>query len=304
MGSSWPQPEPELEGLLREIALDPRSSLFKIDRPTAIRGLFNREQAASRMMTGLTAAERHLLQVKRSEAALLLREACTALILAQPGAELTLRVEASRDGGQDSWDDRLRQSRALIWDDPQGPELMWSLTCGQHSNLSVADLALASLRLEATDHARLYVALDLIKRHQVDSGVRVLKNILGGSPSPLYASYCFEHLGMAHSDAGNKTAAQRFYKKAWQLQEQRSLPLLAWFAHSLGLADAESAIKAASILDGTRYHQDSEVNWYVNAQESTRQEASWKPSPAASTLAKRFKDGVGGVSRRLASVFT
>ncbi|MCA9067038.1 MAG: hypothetical protein KDA96_28440, partial [Planctomycetaceae bacterium] len=59
--------DPEVEGLLREIAADPGSSLLRVERPKTLRPLLEREHAAGARMAGLTNAERHLLERYRDE---------------------------------------------------------------------------------------------------------------------------------------------------------------------------------------------------------------------------------------------
>jgi len=109
--------DPELEGLLRELAADPRSQLLRSTRPRTAAGLLERAGAVSPSRAGLTAAERHLLEVHRDELADVLRRACLMRFYSDPARALYLN--RSRDAQHaiafdtpERWRERAREALA------------------------------------------------------------------------------------------------------------------------------------------------------------------------------------------------
>lgn len=89
--------EPELEELLHTIARDPRSTLLRVDRPTILRSLFDRDPMVRESCTQLTSAERQLLRVHRSELAWHLRLSCFDLLNTQSYSELSYCMDFGSD---------------------------------------------------------------------------------------------------------------------------------------------------------------------------------------------------------------
>lgn len=61
--------DPEIDGLLREIAADPKSKLLRVRRPVDVRVFAETRPAIGVATAGLTKAERHLVQAHREEVA-------------------------------------------------------------------------------------------------------------------------------------------------------------------------------------------------------------------------------------------
>jgi len=61
--------DPEVEAILQEVAKDPDSVLLRVDRPKELRVLLAGGDTVVRSKTGLSSAEKQLLEVHRDEAA-------------------------------------------------------------------------------------------------------------------------------------------------------------------------------------------------------------------------------------------
>ena len=158
--------DPEIEGLLQEIAADPRSHLLKVDRPTALSIALDRDPRISIAKAGLTSAERHLLQVHRVEVAWLLRQACLSAFVREDSYSMWINPELASLPGYE-----------LLGN----TELNDRLSCeGLSPKEGVATLSAMALSIHPTDNARVYSAMSHLIDGQLMIGTRVLTQCLAG----------------------------------------------------------------------------------------------------------------------------
>lgn len=257
--------EPEVEALVREIAADPRSSLLKVARPAVVKSLYSREAEVSALATGLTSAERHLLSVFRCEAAKLLREACIYRLATHPEAgfvhsrQLTpsrvLEIPKPK-----AWRLRARATAAdarEYRDNLDGLELLEAcVTTNTLGTVSVAQLAAASLRLEPTDQARIYPAVEMLHEDRCEPAIESLEAVLSGAPSPWHAAWAWTNIGWARSALQQYELAVVAYRRGATIEPDLFPAARGWLLVACALGRRDEAKYVAEGLD-SRFHGGS-----------------------------------------------
>lgn len=175
---------PEIEGLLREIAADPTSTLLRLP-PSDLRRARRQGQLPDRAgTTGLNLAERELLRRWREEVAYLLLVACyrelsfssqyshrIMTIGAGPSRrrqQFRYRVIAVADAVHFSGCPELKEAALLLQ----------RCVASEATNvLEIFDVAAAAARLVSSDLATCYAALHLILRGSPTAGVRMMATV-------------------------------------------------------------------------------------------------------------------------------
>jgi hypothetical protein len=301
--------DPELEGLLREIAADPRSSLLRDPRARTPGALLERPTAVHPTATGLTTAERHLLEVHRDELADVLRRACLMRFFADP--DRAIYLNRSRSAGQEleidtpeQWRERARAALADARRAPaplEGLDLLEAcLRPAPHEPVSITQLARASQRLQYTDVAEAYVGLDLVISNDREVGERVLTGLVDSSCSVEVRACSLENIALAHGLGGDDFGAVQFYKSSVQVDASRPAPQLAWLFCGLLWADETETRQAASILDDLVGGANSAVDHYISCKLEQRRAGMFTVSERARRLASKLHDSMGAASGRIA----
>jgi len=175
---------PELEGLLRDVAADPESNLLRLPRSGLRRSVERAELPDRAPTTGLRPAERELLRTCRHEVAYLLLLACYRQQITAPrnrylvyslneSGEVAATLErrwlafASQKLG-------LMPGRAIL----NAMALLARCVSPDGERWpTVLELAAASSRLDPSNTAHNYAALELILAHQPAAGVRMLEKL-------------------------------------------------------------------------------------------------------------------------------
>lgn len=191
--------QPEVEEILREVARRPGSALLRVPRKDVARTVLERDTVVHARTAGLSAAERHLVQVYREEVAFALRQAAyyrlahgdssqgfmadralASLRNGIPGLE-TVRTAASVaaraaiEAGT-GLDTRELLEQCVVPDSGEWP--------------SPGQLAAAAHRLVPTSATRIYASLDLRACGQLQSALSPLWSIVafaGHGPAPVVA---------------------------------------------------------------------------------------------------------------------
>jgi len=306
MSSGFVTLAPELEEILRVVGSDPDSNLLRVPRPRRIRSLFDRESPPSE--TGLSSAERHLLRVHRHELAWILRQLCIARLIDGPESRdfESRHITADRSvalPGPHELRDRAdcgcvpvegadcAASRRLIEAvvrDPLG------------GTPTVGELASTSFALEATDEARVLIAIELAQGAGPRSALLVLGELLSRNPDRSVAASAWTHVGLAHAKLGNFAPALEAYRTLCRLDEEVLFGWIGAVLMSLQLGDEASALEAAAGLDERAGAGSIAVAEWTEALTRRRARSEWKPTPAAPALVTRIAGRLGDPSRRLA----
>ena len=224
--------DPEVRELLLDIARDKDSTLLrvpgsKLQKYTATGGQADR--------TSLSSAEGHLIQTHRVEVALALRRLCRARLWEHPEARLHLMRPVTRTTFFEVPTQATSVARGLqalepirTVDEASGvAELLEA--CIQPTDgagPSTTQLAAASLRLEPTDQARIYCAIESKYEDDPDNGIRILRSVLGSRPSRELEAYALTNLGSIETGRSNWRVAFEAYDRAAVLMNDRPAPLM------------------------------------------------------------------------------
>ncbi len=303
--------DPEFEAILREVAADPRSSLLRVERPRVLPEIFDRSSPVSTYATGLTSAERHLLQVHRCEVGSLLREVCRIKLIegpstkqyvsrySEPGKSVTLLTRAQvRDGVRDRM-----QNSADVEECAHGIDLLVQCVADLHGETPrVRELATAALRLEPTDSARLLAGYDLTLSAQRRSAFAVLHMVLSSNPTAPVAARAWECLASNYAALGHASLAHEAHKLGSCLGSVGALNWLSRTLYALQLGLRDDAERASRWLDDHVSPDDPAIEWFVVSLSAQRDAREWTPTSKGIQLAGSMGDQLGRIGRRIADV--
>lgn len=254
-----PQFEPEVEALLREIARDPRSCLLRVPRPAVSRTAVEEQPHVMAGATGLTAAERQLLLVHRADAAQLLRELCRRRLMDEfflsgaIGPDWNASRRMAHAVSDEEWERSAKAELAFAADAAGDLEayrlLQQCVARGPGTNASVADVAAASLRLEPSDEARIYVALDQISDGALRSAEAGLHQVIQGTTRRQLASIAWEDVGLARWCENDAERALEMYQRSAAVDPTRWMPILESFVTAVMLGLTDTAMRWSRVLD-------------------------------------------------------
>lgn len=304
---------PELEGLLREAAADPRSQLLRVPRPARVEGLLERQEVLRFSATGLTRLDRHLLAVYRAELADLLLRACTVLAFQDPSVRL--RVYRDAYGGRErevaTWDGLAESARGLQGEvgdlsiDADALVLVRAIAAGPLgvTSLTLTELALAAHRLQPSSSATAWVGFDQVMRGLNESAIRVLSQLLVSCPRLEVASVSLENLGLCYANQGRLDEAFRAYRRAFERDSDRTTGLVGWMHLAIQSGDFEEARAAGRILDSVVRTPSPGMVELLGNYERRLHGMGWSISAASRGVASRLASASGSVSGKVIDVY-
>ncbi len=312
MEADRPMISAELEGLLREVAADPRAKLLAVPHAEALAGLLERASSASPSRAGLAVAERELLVVHRDELADVLRRACLTRFHNDP----SIPVHANRFRTVDEefdvdtperWQARARDFLATHGQMGQGLDGIDLLeTCvgsPRGPRPSITQIARASLRLAPSDVAEAYVGLDLALTGQPELGSRIMRQLLSRRPERVVASCIWENIAGASSQLGDDEGCVGPFEKALEIAPERPSAAIGWLVYAMKAGRMDAARRASRRLDELANDADTVVRelekWYSRRFE----ELGFEPGKATIDVARAVADAGGAATRRICSVF-
>ena len=181
---------PEIEALLREVAADPESCLLRLPAAEIREGVRNATLPERAGLTGLRPAERELLRTWRRETAFLLLVACYRKQVTAP--QNKFRVIPVMEKGrfpaapQVRWTRFARVAFGLQHEDALLRALALLGQCASSSGSrwpTVFELAAASSRLEPSNGAKNYAALEFAISGQPLTCLRMLQGLESNHPT-------------------------------------------------------------------------------------------------------------------------
>jgi len=303
--------DPELEGLLRELAADPRSRLLRLPRPRTLPELLARPDLVRPAHTGLTLAERHLLQVHRDELADVLRRACLMRFFSDPARAIYLnrsidahtRIEVDTP---EQWRARARDVLADLRRSPgplEGIDLVEAcLRPDAERTISITQLARASMILQPTDTAQAYVGLDLVMSDRSTEGIQTMEEVLSLKPQGVVRACILENIGLALGQSNDLAGACDRYKEASRLCPERPSPAVGWLMTALQSGLREQSIEAAAQLDQTESHAQAGAMDLISNYASQKAANAVEVSPQCDLLARSLEDRFRRLSREVVRV--
>ncbi len=241
--------QPEVEEILRELAKRPGSALLRVPRKDVARTVLERDTLVHARSAGLSAAERHLVQVHREEVAFALRQAAYARLTTGEStrgfvadrAFAPLRVAVPSVGTvRASASDALASSRELGSDNDVMNLLEGCVSPIVGDWPSSGQLAGAAHRLVPSNSSRIYMSLDLRGAGQCRAALLALEGVLAGGGS-------VHHLAVAWTNAGDLLFNLGRYREAWIAADRACTVEEGWL-----VAQGNRALSALLIGDSNR----------------------------------------------------
>lgn len=310
--SDTPHVSPELEGLLREAAADPRSVLLRVPRPSPLRSLLARQEPLRPSATGLGALDRHLLAVHREELSAALLEACMVRLYSNP--DWSLSVHRTRTATEDwvvespaNWAERTRETAdAFVGASVELAGLDLLRACIEPNGLeavTITQLARAALRLTPSASARAWIAFEmrLIGRYQ--DAIHLADQQLAQHVQPKLAASLLEYRAGANSLLGSFGAAAHDCWKAHLEDRLRASALVNCLYCALRAADSLVASQAGMELDRLVVEPTSGLLDQIELVERFASEYRRCVPPTTRTIARSQSDEAGPLTRRILHVF-
>lgn len=275
----------ELLGLLGELASKPGARALRdaaSSRPA---------EASVRRLGSISdsALERHVFAERRDELSALLQWACLD----------QLYSVSPRDGGphhgltaarqlelptRRAW--RARATLRLRGSSERGRAIDLLSACLGRRSASASELALAALHLTPRDGARINLGLALVHEGRLDEARKVLTHAAQSASSEMCRSIAFENLGQALGDQGRYDKACDAFESSALAREERPSAAFGWLLTSVLALRANSARKAAALLEDVAHPQHPTLLECLEANSAGR---AWTASAPAITLARQLE---------------
>lgn len=244
----------DVRQLLGQIALDPKSRLFRTAAPRRLL----EPGTVSDGEPFLTRAERHLLAQYRDEVAYLLRDAArTAILNERSTGTLLVRAVPAMERPTLADAPHLARSARRLLDSPLGqPETTAAIAlvtamATEGEQPTPEALAAAALRLVPSDTARLLYAQGLCASAQNAAARRRFLAVASQSSNRTEVSIAWETLGLLEARSNDDGQALEAYKAAWRANPDRWGPIVWWLATASRLEAREELLEADRALAST-----------------------------------------------------
>ncbi len=303
--------DPELEGLLRELASRPRSVFLRSSRKDAMRVLRSRTTPGVSALAVSDALERELVTVHRAELAEILKEACRTRLLEgerekfvmmpYTGAgkrhrptsiqSLRLRLEraSEREADLSPNSDNLLRNRSPLRDALQ--------------ERSVLDLAALGQRLLPCDAWRLLAAISLISNQSTRAAHALARAVLDGWPELGDSLRALEVLALSEVLMGRPDLALAHQEEACSLRGDYPLGLINLVRYGLLAVQEEKVLAASNRMSGMIELEHPLVAQSCAADRTRRRDGYWGPTEATMDLACRLESTLGDVAREVSLGF-
>jgi hypothetical protein len=295
--------EPEVVALLQEIVGDPESTLLRVPQARLSKWLTARESPVSPQAPLLTRAERHLLQVHRESAAMLLLQRCVMDLTKGPICETRVYRQVTSKASLPLPSEKERtvaarfelegKPKADVWGDERG--VLNGRTLG-NPTVSPSELAAASLRLSPNDQARVWLGVALQRERQDRSAEKALVSVLSNSPLRADEAWARADLGFVRFWQQDFLAAANWYESAARVRTDVAFPSfgMSWMTSALQLGDIAGARDAAQLLSDLVDGTDPVLEEFLSSLRSI------PPTVKCRRILAKVRDHVSPVARAIA----
>jgi hypothetical protein len=300
--------DPELIGLLREVAVAERSALFDVTPEQLARSPLDAKPRVPNTSALLSNAERRLLETRREELGVLLYWYGHQVRTADPALAHTWHDSVTVDrelepptGGElAARAQRLATAGGLDTSDVEAVACLRRCLGGGAE--SPAKILVAALRVAPSDSMRMCLGADLYTSRRPISSARVLRDLLESRPAALVASYALEELGFQACSELRYPEAALHYEQAALADAGRVMPLVFWLFAAVQAGEPVSAARAAARIDELAGPEHSAVRWFVSGHLADRTRGGWAPTRAADACRSALAQ-VGPAAMEVLSVF-
>jgi hypothetical protein len=250
--------DPEARALLNEVAQDPRSTILRKDRTMQMaQAVANGEDLWITRKTGLTSAEKQLLEVWRDEAAFLLREAHLegfrrAGVAYSKGRYLLMARDREQQIGEDKIAARLEHLLQTVANGTRLHRLLDNaLNDIRKYRLRLMWLAVASLRFAPSAAGRSYVGDEHLLAGNGTAALLVYESLsrlpLASSQAPAVLS----NLAVCYARCDRPKKALETARAAAISTGHHEPSAVSWLMHAIKNGDTPSAQEALNHIDNT-----------------------------------------------------
>lgn len=295
--------EPEVATLINEAAKDPDSPLFKWPRDV---NALHTLQPVKQRLASLTADQlgQEIDVVHRIDLANLLRGAALIRLYSIPNEPHYLHRNLTTTQKVYIpdvliWRKCAREALSLNTNILHQRDRILLETCITEglSGVSVSTLALASIRLQPTDPARIYLALDMSASGQPRAALHILKSVAQGPGGPVERSYAWEHIAFLYSQWNKYSEAIRALRLAAKLAPERPNPFMNWLFNACLAADESEIRQSANLLDAIVDADHGSIREYAQILSDQAHLKQWNLSPGAVSLLISMRQTLGPASR-------
>jgi len=298
---------PEIEGLLREVAADPESNLLRLPRSGLVHSLRAATLPDRAPTTGLRPAERELLRTCRHEVAYLLLLACYRQQITAP--QNRYLVYSLNESGEVAatlerrWLSLASQRLGLMSSRTILNSMALLARCVSPDGErwpSVLELAAASARLDPSNTAYNYAALELILANQPAAGVRMLEKLR--STSAHSSAMHLVNLAFGYERLGSFDPAHGVLLEAgWPRNGHLTRCFMGLTLSAQRNQEAEAARWAWDLNEIVLGGGD--IRPHVEGLKQRRTVGHWHPQPEALGILLRVARRVGGCIEEVAHGF-
>lgn len=242
--------DPDLEGVLHDLAKRGSSTLLAVRPDQIARSLYGGWEALSAGSPGLNSVERHLLEVHRDEMAWLLREAYVRGFYADEERAWQVRYGGTLAPTTDL-EDALDGLDAVSHRDPDAARCV-QLIRGGAPGLALLE---ASMRFESADNTLVFMANDHVAHGKMRVAEAVARRVIERRPSALHLALARHARGVALSSLELAEDAARELMQAERLLGRCTvaglgveLPLCVQLTVSMQLGQVEQLERAARAI--------------------------------------------------------
>lgn len=299
--------DPELEGLLRELASRPRSVFLRTSRKDALRILQARSPEPVSAMSVSDALERELVVAHREELAEILKQACrTRLVTGERERMFNMPFGPSGQRIAVETEDatRMRMVRASnqsTHEPWQGAHaiLVHALVGGRQGS-PIPYLASLGHRLAPRDDWSIITAISQVASGDLMAAREGATCVLGGAPDEGCRFRALELLALHEASKGSPVKALEYQEEALDVAGDYVLGQMNRMRYGLLALREGAARDAAARLEQMMEPEHPLLVASCRANAQRRSEGAWAPCPQASHLAATMSDTLGPVGRRIA----
>lgn len=309
MTESSPLLDPEVEAILREVAQDPDSVLLRVDRPKELRVLVAGGDTIVRGKTGLSKAEKQLLEVHRDEAAYLLRL-----------AYYELADRAAKEGNRGLFDYRSEKHDTPLTDSQMCSQLRYAQGClsadkeaDQAIGLGLTilaspgdqlvNLAVCSLRLAPSVSARCYIGSEHIVKGYLRSARLAYEGLIREPMRASQKAHCLMYLADVLFLTGQPAESRERIRGAVDesVSEDR---VLSWLSTSIQTGHTAQAQEALRLLNENWPTPTSVTRAWLSVVERQRDMGLWTFSHSRASLVEALMDRASDTAKHVLRTLT
>jgi hypothetical protein len=305
--------DPEVEGLLQELARDPASTLLRVKRPESIRDLADCGAKVGATQPGLSTLERHLVERYREEVAFLLLRMYWEMFLRDGLFELRRVTAPLRDGSYACKPParllrRLQRQRQEIRDYcaalPLAEQVAEATSLFDGETIRPIQLPAASIRLVPGDYARILIGDEHLHSGFPQSAEHIYRRVAAEPRSARGRAWTASRRACVELARRRPDRAQPLFAEAFAASNDLRAELLGWFATSLQAGALAAAREAGGLVEARIDHDAAFVQDWITARREERFLGLWAPTAESEGVRAKLEGSMGAWSDEFFRIFS